>query len=593
MDATQVFEVTSGNPFLVVEVLASGDGGGVPYSVAEAVRGRLSNLSEATGEVVEQLAVIPSAAEQWLVEAVVPGGVATLADAEQRGVLTVAPTKVAFPHELARRAIMDSLPAARRIAYNQAVLAALLDHHDVDVSRIVHHGAEAGAGGVIIEYGPAAARAAAAAGAHREAVAYYRLVLDHLSAFEPRERVDLVEAYAIECYTTGLLERAVPAQEDVVRRRREQGDPRALGLSLRWLSRMCWWTGARAAAETNGAAAVAVLESAGDEQALALALSNQSQLHMLAGRNSDAIPLAQRAASMARALGDAGLLSHALNDLGTSIWWSRGRTYLEESLQVALAAGETEPACRAYVNLATLLMDDLRLDEAERILEAGIELADDADFLGFVRYLRVNRSTVHLMRGRWDRADSDAESLLEAEPIVRCHALVVLGRVRVRCGRDGGDELLEQAWMAAQQLAEPQRICPAAAALLELAWLQDDLPRAASAMADAYQQVRGFGRPPGLDEFEYWLDAAGLAVQVPVAESGGEPFRPPACPAGRAAHPPRRAPRSPPRSHSIPPAQADRVAARRAGDGGGRSAGRDVRRPGLIVADAGLRPHEE
>ena len=534
MDAAQVFEATGGNPFFVVEVLASGDAGGVPHSVAEAVRGRLSNLSEATREVVEQLSVVPSAAEQWLVEALVPGGVAALADAEQRGVLTVAPTTVAFPHELARRAIMDSLPAARRIAYNQAVLAALLDHHGVDVSRIVHHGAEAGADGVIIEHGPAAARAAAAAGAHREAVAYYRLVLDRLSAFEPRERADLVEAYAIECYTAGYPERALPAQEDVVRRRREQGDPQALGRSLRWLSRMYWWTGARAAAEAHGAEAVAVLEPAGDEQALAFALCNQSQLHLLAGRNFDAVPLAQRAARMARALGDAALLSHALTNLGTAIWWSRGRTHLEESLQVALAAGETEPACRAYTNLATLLMDDLRLDEAERILEAAIELADDAEFLGFVRHLRVNLSVVHLMRGRWGRAESEAASLLETEPIVRCQALIVLGRVRVRSGRDGGAELLEQAWLAAQQLAEPQHICPAAAALLELAWLQDDLPRTASAMAEAYQQVQGLGRPPGLDEFEYWLAAAGLAVQVPVAESGCEPSSISGLPRGQA-----------------------------------------------------------
>ena len=519
LDATQVFEVTAGNPFFVAEVLASGDAERVPRSVAEAVRGRLFNLDRTTRDVIEQLAVIPSAAEQWLVEALLPGGMIALADAEQHGLLTVAPTKVAFSHELARRAILDYLPAARRITYNQTVLTALLDHPGVDVSRIVHHGAEAGADGVIVKHGPAAARAAAAAGAHREAVTYYRLVVDRLSMFEPRERGDLLEAYAIECYTTGLLGRAQSTQEDVVRWRREQGDPRALGLSLRWLSRMCWWAGARPAAEIAGAEAIAILEPVGDPHALALASNNQSQLHMLAGRISEAIPLAERTVSMARTLGDAGLLSDALITLGTSIWWSRGRTHLEEGLEVALAAGKAEPACRAYLNLANLLLEILRLDEAERILEAGIALAEDSEFLGVSRYLRANRSVVHLMRGHWERAESEAASLLDAGPAIRCHALVVLGQVRIRCGRDGGEKFLEQAWTIAQQLAEPQHICPAAAALLEFAWLKDDLPRAANAMASAYETVQGLARVPGLDEFEYWLHTAGLAVQVPATES--------------------------------------------------------------------------
>ena len=47
---------------------------------------------------------------------------------------------------------------------------------------------------------------------------------------------------------------------------------------LRWLSRMQYWAGDRAAAERSAAEAIAVLEAAGDRRLLALALSNQSQL---------------------------------------------------------------------------------------------------------------------------------------------------------------------------------------------------------------------------------------------------------------------------------------------------------------------------
>src|SRR5689334_10521802 len=112
LDPQRVYDMTSGNPFLVAEVVASGSVRGVPPSIAEAVRARLADLDEATRDAVEQLAVIPSTVERWLVESVVRGGLAALADAEERGVLGISPSRVSFRHELTRRAVVDSLPAA-------------------------------------------------------------------------------------------------------------------------------------------------------------------------------------------------------------------------------------------------------------------------------------------------------------------------------------------------------------------------------------------------------------------------------------------------------------------------------------------------
>jgi hypothetical protein len=290
LDADQVYAATSGNPFFVTEVLASGDVDGVPPTVAHAVRARLRLLDEATAESLERLAVVPSTVERWLVDAVVPGGLGSLASAEQHGVLHVSHHRVAFRHELTRRTIVDSMSTVRRVACNAAVLAALLERPDgVDVSRIVHHAAEAGDDEAVMRFGPAAALEAVAAGSHREAVAHYRLVLEHHVSFSPTERSDLLERYAVECYIVGLADLAVSAQEDAVRLRRGLGDLVALGTSLRWLSRIYWWAGVRARAEECGSEAVDVLNAAGDRRALAFALSNQSQLHALAGRSSDSI----------------------------------------------------------------------------------------------------------------------------------------------------------------------------------------------------------------------------------------------------------------------------------------------------------------
>jgi DNA-binding CsgD family transcriptional regulator/energy-coupling factor transporter ATP-binding protein EcfA2 len=518
LDTEQVFAVTSGNPFFVAEVFASGDLGSVPRTVAEAVTARLADLDASTRDAVEQLAVVPYAAERWLVEAVVPGGLAALVAAEWRGMLTVSPARVAFAHELARRAVVDSMPTARRVACNQAVLTALLDRHDgVDLSRIIHHAAQAGAEDVIVLHGPAAAREASAAGSHREAVAHYRLVLDHRQVFSPSEQADLLEEYAVECYTVGFADLAVRAQEDAVGMRSTLGDRRALGLSLRWLSRMSWWAGTRAKAEARGAEAIEVLEAAGDERALALALSNQSQLQMLAGRRSESVAVGQRAVAMARDLGDAALLSHALNNVGTALWddgHPEGRAMLDESLAVALDAGEVEHACRAYVNIVWHFIDVLRFVEAEHMLEEAIDLANDAEFHGFLRYLQVTRSMVYLALGRWDDAEREALWVVDAEPIVRCHALVVVGTIRVRRGEEGGEQLLRQAWEIAQRLGEAQRLGPAAAALLEAAWLRGDTSRVASAVAPAYEEVYHFGRLSSAAEFGYWMRAAGEAVAM-------------------------------------------------------------------------------
>src|SRR5690606_7196917 len=106
---------------------------------------------------------------------------------------------------------------------------------------------------------------------------------------------------AIECYTVGLGAEAMSAAGEAVALRRALGDPLALGVTLRWLSRIAWWAGDRDLAESAGKEAVAVLSqiereagpagpgTRAHEPALALALSNRSQLLALAGRREEAI----------------------------------------------------------------------------------------------------------------------------------------------------------------------------------------------------------------------------------------------------------------------------------------------------------------
>ncbi len=395
VDAHDLFALTSGNPFFVHELLASAHGERVPPTIADAVLARVRSLDPSTQDVLEQLAVVPSALDRWLADVLVPGAgqgaVAALAVAEERGLLSVSTRKIAFRHELTRRAIADAVPAARLMALNQRVLDALIEHDGSDVSRIVHHAAQAGDEDAIIRYGPAAGRDAAGAGAHREAVAHFGLVLEHQGRFGPGEQAGLLAEYAIECYTIGAIDKAVEAGQRAVEENRSLGDLRQLGACLRWLSRIWWMAGNRTNAEQAGREAISVLEQAGDGRLLALALSNESQLCVLAYRFAESIEYGERAVALAREVGDAAITSHALTNIGLSRWMlgdPAGQPTLDdEALRVALEAGDVEDACRAYVNLVRNLLDWCRLEEAERYLTAAMKLAEETEFFGILSYI--------------------------------------------------------------------------------------------------------------------------------------------------------------------------------------------------------------
>ena len=530
VDTNDLFALTSGNPFFVHELLASAQGERVPPTIADAVLARVRSLDPSTQDVLEQLAVVPSALDRWLVDALVPGSgpggegtVAALAAAEERGLLSVSPRKIAFRHELTRRTIADAVPAARLMALNQRVLDALIDHDGSDVSRIVHHAAQAGDEDAIVRYGPAAGRDAAGAGAHREAVAHFGLVLEHHDRFVPGERAELLAQYAIECYTIGAIDKAVEAGQRAVEENRALGDPRRLGACLRWLSRIWWMAGNRANAEQAGREAISVLERAGDRRLLALALSNESQLCALAYRFAESIEYGERAQALAREVGDAAITSHALTNIGFSrgiLGDPAGQPTLDEALRVALEAGDVEDACRAYVNLVWILLDWFRLDEAERYLTAAMKLAEESEFFGILSYMQVERARLDFARGSWDEAVRAAEAAVDTFLPARCAALVVLGRVQVRRGQPRAARLLSSAWKLAVQIDELQRLGPAAAARAEDAWLRGDHARVRDIATPVYAEARRLGDRAHQAELGYWLVKAGQ----PAETGSGHPY---------------------------------------------------------------------
>jgi DNA-binding CsgD family transcriptional regulator/tetratricopeptide (TPR) repeat protein len=446
--------------------------------------------------------------------------------------LVGAPGAVAFRHELARRAWEEALEAGRRTALHAAVFEVLLDRgaEQVGFARLVHHAERAGLGERVLHYAPAAAREAAALGAHREAAAHYATALRYADPLPAAERATLLEAYSFERYLTAEIDEAVRAREAALALRRSLDDRLREGSNLRWLSRVTWFLGERARTMAFGEAAIRVLEPLGSTAELAMAYSNLAQLDMLADKADAAVAWGERAIALAEQLGDMETLTHALNNVGTAQTFTEQRTEglrrLERALTLALENGFPEHAVRTYSNLASRAMRQREFAEAEAYLDAGLRFAAEHDIVTFALYMTGWRARLYLERGEWDAAALEAEGVLgryHLLNVVRFPALIVLGRVRARRGEPGALPLLDEARELAAPSEEIQRIGPAAAARAEAAWIAGDLAGAAREARPAYELSLGRSDRWQCGELAYWLWRAGALESAP--ENIPEPYR--------------------------------------------------------------------
>jgi DNA-binding CsgD family transcriptional regulator len=515
--AHEVHALTGGNPFFVTELLAS-PGGSVPVTIRESTLARAQRLSCPAREVLDLCSVVPDRMDRWLLQAALDPRPALLDQCAGTGLLIVEHNVVRFRHELARQAVESALPTAYAQALHARVLAALLARGDdrVPLARIVHHAAGAQDHAAVRRYAPEAARQAAALGAHCQAWTNYRTALQHADSADIEERAALLENYAYECYVTSQIEAGVEAQQAALELRRRQGDRAKEGDNLRWLSRLNWHLGRNAEGMQRAEESIDVLEALPPGPELAMAYSNRSQSHMLAGSSRDAIEWGNRALHLATSLSLTEVAAHALNNIGTAQLQReepQGWANLERSLQLALEHDMHEHVCRAYTNLAyeaIVLRDYAR---ADRCLDAGLAYAAERELDAYIEILLGARARAHLEQGRWQQAATAAETVLRMSrvPIPRIIPLVVLGLVRVRRGDPGGEELLDEARELALPTSALTRIGPMAAARAEAAWLggQHDLCREEASVGYEWALRKGYARIAG--QLAFWLWRAGGA----------------------------------------------------------------------------------
>jgi predicted ATPase len=244
VDADELYRKTAGNPFFVVEALASG-AEGIPDTVRDAVLARAARLSPTGGTLLEAVAVVPPHAELWLLEALAGDAADGLDECLTSGMLVAQAAGVAFRHELARLAVEASVPPHRRVELHRRALARLADPPGgaPDLARLVHHAEAAGDGDAVLRFAPAAAARAASLGAYREAAAQYGRALRFGDRLPVGVRAELLERRSHACYLTDQNDAAVEAVQAALECRRQLGQRLEEGDSLRWLSEVLWCPG--------------------------------------------------------------------------------------------------------------------------------------------------------------------------------------------------------------------------------------------------------------------------------------------------------------------------------------------------------------
>lgn len=471
LDVQRLVDLTGGNPLLVSELSTAGLDQ-IPASIQESVLGRAAKLPAGAKDLLDTIAVVPGGLELDLILQIGDFDQRELDKVSRTGLLEVGADRIAFRHEIIRRAYETALTPSRSKTLNRAVMRALIDNN-ADLARIVHHARGAGDIEAIVEYAPRAGSIAMQTGSHREAVNHFRSLEPYLDKVEESERGTIVEDWArSEFYDDNA--KAVDLINKAIAIHRDRDDQAALGRSLMWALRLFEVNGMPDEADRASREALEV--TASDPQAAAYALAQRAWLALMRGEIYQADELADRALAMADSPETALARVHALNTKGCAEYQKgnhQGLERLEQARRMAAEGGHLFEEARALINLAGATLDNLDLDSAAEYSRRAIETSAHYEIEPLEVYGQTLLAAVLLHRGQWDEAEDLAYSNLDSyHAHIEIQAMRILGVIHARTGKGDPGDLLQRAWQLAQRSREIQNIAPSAAAWAEYCWIR-------------------------------------------------------------------------------------------------------------------------
>ncbi|MGI8972586.1 MAG: AAA family ATPase, partial [Gaiella sp.] len=251
--------------------------------------------------------------------------------------------------------------------------------------------------------------------------------------------------------------------------------------------------------------ALALVADAGPNTARGTVLEFVAIRYAISGDGWKALPLAEEALAIARAVGDSTLETAALNTLGVSRasvgQIEQGIADTRAALELALATGSWDVS-RCYVNFASLSFELGDLETASRVRLEGIAHAQRSGNGQFVRWLRAEIAIDSFAAGDWDealglgetllaRSDGDDERHYLDAPLRLQRAFVAALRDRrllvedvdaaLELGRQAGDPQLT--WPT---LTDASLVMATLGRMVEAASLLDEALAARSASGSAY-----------------------------------------------------------------------------------------------------------
>jgi DNA-binding NarL/FixJ family response regulator/tetratricopeptide (TPR) repeat protein len=517
----QILEITGGNPFYVTEFLA-GDGAAVPQRVRDATLARSSRLSVHARRTLECASIFPRQIDQkLLLELSGDTSYDWIEECIHAGMLKISGVSLSFRHELARRAVQDSMAPLRRRELHANALALLKDEPQVGAAAVAHHAQEAGNTEDLVAYSLRAADEASALGSHRQSVEHLTRALEHAPLFLDAERADLLQRLAEAGEQCGAFDVAMKATEQAIAIRRATADILGLGNALRTAARLHWHYGQPEIAERLANEAVDTLREHRTSWQYAMALSTQSQLDMLADRNDLAIPRAQEAMELAESLGRDDIFLHALTNGTTALCATdveAGVPHMLAALAEARRRDAPDLLPRLYANLVYMMMSDRRYRDLFQHMEQGINAATARENAPFEAYIRGARAIALVDVGRICEGIEEAELVIHGpypRATSRFNAKIALARGRIRTGQPE-DGVLDELRSMPTSERDIMRRAPLAVVDAEALWLGLPRPGALERLRAAFHAaLHAQGQQWTLADTAIWLKMLGDPVSLP------------------------------------------------------------------------------
>lgn len=522
IDSSQLYHLTSGNPFFLTEVLAVERS--IPETVRDAVLARAARLSLSARIVLEAAAVIGSRAEAWLLSKVVGIEFANVEECVAKGMLHAQGEYYAFRHELARQTILESISPQKKIALHRLILNTLRESPETshDFARLANHAAETKDVEAVLEYAPAAGRQASAARSHREAAMLYELALRFANALPPAAHAELLEAYVVELDYKNRIDDQVPVLQKAIKLWHSVGNRLREGMDLEDLAEVFHLLGRNTESEEVSKVAIAMLEELEPSMELARAYKGQCYIRMMHRDCIEAVAWGEKAVALAERFNDMETLVRAYDYMGSAILiteYERGQILLEKSITLGRRANLTFAVAGALGDLGEMSVEVYQLPQADSYLAQGMAYSMEQDDDYHLQYMLPSLALTCLYQGRWTEAAEIAKKALNRPDLdieARAYALLALARLRARQGTAGVRAILDEALKLSMQADSVPRMARTQISRIEAAWLADgDMERILDETRLIYDLTMSKRHPWIVGELGFWRWRAGEEISPP------------------------------------------------------------------------------